>query len=77
MLRALLVSTLDQSDALAVLEREERALTAELGPLRAHLADLAKSEPPTDPKVMGLELRARMLAAMLGWIAAARRRVGS
>jgi DNA-binding PadR family transcriptional regulator len=75
MLRALLVSTLDREDALRVLEREEGVLTAELLPLRAYLAELAEEEPPTDPKAMGLDLRARMLEAMLGWIGEARRRV--
>ncbi|WP_072476784.1 PadR family transcriptional regulator [Amycolatopsis australiensis] len=75
MLRALLVSTLDRDDALAVLDREERALGAELAGLRAYLAELARTERPTDPRAMGLDLRARMLEAMLGWIAEARRRV--
>ncbi|MCR6490350.1 PadR family transcriptional regulator [Amycolatopsis sp. OK19-0408] len=74
-LRALLVSTLDRGDALSVLAREERVLTAELEPLRAYLRELARTERPTDPQAMGLELRARMLEAMLGWIADARRRV--
>jgi len=74
MLRALLVSTLDRDDALQVLAREEEALTAELTPLRAHLAELAEVEQPTDPKAMGLDLRARMLEAMLGWITDARHR---
>jgi PadR family transcriptional regulator AphA len=74
MLRALLVSTLERDDALKVLAREEKALTAELTPLRAELAELARTEPPTDPKAMGLDLRARMLEAMLGWIDEARRR---
>ncbi|WP_166463037.1 helix-turn-helix transcriptional regulator [Amycolatopsis acidicola] len=75
MLRALLVSTLDRDDALAVLEREERALNAELKPLRAYLEELSRAESPTDPQAMGLDLRARMLQAMLDWIAEARRRV--
>lgn len=74
MLRALLVSTLDREDALRVLAREEEALTAELTPLRAYLAELARAERPTDPRAMGLDLRVRMLEAMLGWIAEARNR---
>lgn len=74
MLRALLVSTLDREDALQVLAREEAALTAELTPLRAYLAELAEVEQSTDPKAMGLDLRARMLEAMLGWISEARHR---
>ncbi|MEV6906205.1 PadR family transcriptional regulator [Amycolatopsis sp. NPDC051071] len=73
-LRALLVSTLDSKDALWVLAREEEALTAELAPLREYLAELAQVEQPTDPKAMGLDLRARMLEAMLSWITEARRR---
>jgi hypothetical protein len=47
MLRALLVSTLDREDALQVLAREEAALTAELTPLRAYLAELAEVEQST------------------------------
>lgn len=75
MLRALLVSTLDSSDALKVLDREEKILSAELGHLRAYLVELEKVEPLTDPQAMGLDLRARMVEAMLGWITEARRRI--
>ncbi|TCO52391.1 PadR family transcriptional regulator [Actinocrispum wychmicini] len=75
MLRAFLVSTLDKEDALAVLDREEEVLGTELRQLRAYLIELAEVEAPTDPKALGLDLRARMLAAMLGWIAEARRRI--
>jgi len=75
MLRALLVSTLDSADALKVLEREENALAPELRDLRAFLDQQAGAEKPTDPLMMGLDLRARMVEAMLGWIHEARRRI--
>jgi PadR family transcriptional regulator AphA len=75
MLRALLVSTLEPQDALKVLRREEDALDTELRQLRVHLTQLAQVEQPTDPKAMGLELRARMLEAMLGWTQEAARRI--
>jgi PadR family transcriptional regulator AphA len=75
MLRAMLVSTLAPEDALKVLDREEKAVSGELRQLRAYLTRLAEVEPPNDPQVMGLELRARMLEAMHGWILDATARV--
>jgi DNA-binding PadR family transcriptional regulator len=75
MLRALLVSTLEPADALNVLRREEEVLGAELRQLRAYLTELARSQSPVDPQTLGLELRARMLEAMLGWTQEASRRV--
>ncbi|GAB3877793.1 hypothetical protein GCM10029964_027460 [Kibdelosporangium lantanae] len=75
MLRALLISTLGTEDALKVLEREENVLTPELRDLRTFLDQQAKSENPTDPMMMGLDLRVRMIEAMLGWITEARRRI--
>ncbi|MBP2330784.1 DNA-binding PadR family transcriptional regulator [Kibdelosporangium banguiense] len=74
MLRALLVSTLDPEDALFVLEREETALRTELTGLRAFLAQQSTVEKPTDPMMLGLELRAGMLDAMLKWTVEAARR---
>jgi DNA-binding PadR family transcriptional regulator len=67
MLRALLVSTLAPDDALTVLAREQAVLQEELGRLREYLAELSRVEKPTDPKAIGLDLRARMLSAMLDW----------
>jgi PadR family transcriptional regulator AphA len=77
MLRALLVSILDTDDALNVLRREEEVLGTELRRLRAYLTELAEVEKPTDPQALGLDLRARMLEAMLGWNAEAQRRISA
>ncbi len=77
MLRALLVSTLDPDDARKVLEREEKVVSTELRQLRAYLTELAERESPTDPQLMGLELRARTLEGMLGWIHWAQRKYPS
>ena len=60
-----------------MLDREERVLGTELKALQAYLAELSRAERPTDPQARGLDLRARLLDAMLGWIAEARRRVES
>jgi DNA-binding PadR family transcriptional regulator len=74
MLRALLVSTLDPEDALCVLGREETVLRTELAGLRAYLDQMSSVEKPTDPQMLGLELRANTLEAMLKWTAEATRR---
>jgi len=75
MLRALLVSVLTPADALKVLAREEKVLTEELTMLRSYLAEAAGREKPTDPMMMGADLRARLVEATLGWITEARRRI--
>jgi PadR family transcriptional regulator, regulatory protein AphA len=75
MLRALLVSTLEPPDALFVLEREEAVLRTELTGLRAFLDEQSSVEKPTDPMMLGLELRAHTVEAMLKWTMEATRRI--